>query len=306
MAIVKRAKAAGWLLVVAFVLGCGDRETETPTPSITEATPRAISSKPDVTIAVTPESPPVGKPAEVRVQVVAPSGQPPELQPIAGNLLHLVAVNRDLSWYEHAHPQSEGEAWVSGMTFRQPGEFILHVILQPAKFSQLVHKRIVTVRNGAATPPTRPLMISPREKRSGSYMVRLRGNPEPPAVGIWSSLIFEISRDGKPVTNLTPTGTLGHIVILREGGEDFVFAHSTDGEALRGFRGRAHLRALPTGLDDHRRHVGDTGPEVTFHTQFPSLGKYKLWVEFLAGSESVKADFVVDVGKPPPPPKHVH
>ena len=302
MAIVKRAKVAGWLMVGAFLLGCGDRETETPPPSVSETTPLAISSEPDVTIAVTPEHPPVGKPAEVRVQVVAPSGEPPRLQPIAGNPVHLVAVNRDLSWYEHVHPQPEGEAWVSGMTFRQPGESILHVILKPEKNKQLVHKRIVTVGTGAATAHARPLLISPREKRSGDYTVRLRSNPEPPAAGIWSSLIFEISRDGKPVTNLTPTGTLGHIVILREGGEDFVFAHSTDGEALRGMRARAHQPALPTNLDTHRRHVGDTGPEVTFHTQFPRIGKYKLWVEFLAGGDPVRADFVLDVGPPKPVP----
>lgn len=300
----KRATIAGLLIVTAFLHGCRNSEPETETAPA-ETVSAAISSEPDVTIAVSPEIPPVGKPAEVRVQVIAPSGSPPRLEPIAGIPVHLVAVNRDLTWYEHVHPSSEGEAWVSGMTFRQPGESVLHVILKPENYRQLVHKRIVTVGTGAATAPKRPLVISPREKRSESYMVRLRSNPEPPAAGIWSSLIFEISRDGKPVTNLTPTGTLGHIVILREGGEDFVFAHSTDGEALRGLRGRAHLPTLPKELDSHRRHVGDTGPEVTFHTQFPRLGKYKLWVEFLAGSESVKADFVVDVGNPPPPPKHV-
>lgn len=289
----------------ACLLGCGARETETPTPSIAETTPRAMSSEPGVTIALTPEHPSVGKPVEVRVQVVGPSGMPPRLEPIAENPVHLVAVNRDLSWYEHVHPRSEGEAWVSGMTFREAGRSTLHVILQPENYRQVVHKRIVTVGTVAAAAPTRPLVISPREKRSGSYIVRLRSNPDPPAAGVWSSLIFEISRGGKPVTDLTPTGTLGHIVILSEGGEDFIFAHSTDGEALSGVRGRAHLPALPGGLDTHRRHIGDTGPEVTFHTQFPRVGKYKLWVEFLAGSESVKADFVVNAGAPPPPPRHV-
>lgn len=293
-------------MITAFLQGCGDSESDSETVAATGSTvPAVVSSEPDVTIAVTPEIPAVGKPAEVRVQVVAPSGEPPQLEPIAGNRVHLVAVNRDLSWYEHVHPQPEGGAWVSEMTFRQPGESILHVILKPEKYRQLVHKRIVTVHTGVASAPSRQLVISPREKRSGSYMIRLRSNPEPPAAGSWSSLTFEILRDGQPVTNLTPTGTLGHIVILREGGEDFIFAHSTDGEALSGVRGRAHLPALPTNMDTHRRHVGDTGPEVTFHTQFPRAGKYKLWVDFLAGSESIKADFVVDVGNPPPPPKHV-
>lgn len=293
-------------MITAFLQGCGDSESDSETVAATGSTvPAVVSSEPDVTIAVTPEIPAVGKPAEVRVQVVAPSGEPPQLEPIAGNRVHLVAVNRDLSWYEHVHPQPEGGAWVSEMTFRQPGESILHVILKPEKDKQLVHKRIVTVGTGATTAPARSLVISPRKRRSGDYMVRLRGSPEPPAAGIWSSLIFEISRGDEPVTNLTPTGRLGHMVIIREGGEDFIFAHSTDGEALRGLRGRAHLPTLPKDLDTHRRHVGDTGPEVTFHTQFPRVGKYKLWVEFLAGGDSVKADFVVDVGNPPPPPKHV-
>ncbi|HYR28036.1 MAG TPA: hypothetical protein VEU30_06190 [Thermoanaerobaculia bacterium] len=225
----------------------------------------------------------------------------PQLEPIAHSDVHLIAVSRDLSWYEHLHPRRDGATWKATMTFPEPGEYVLHTIFRPTYGSQIVEKQVVRV-NGAATRTVRQSQVSPREQRKGNYTVRLTANPEPPAAGVWNALTFSIAREGKAVTNLVPTGTLGHIVILREGGEDFVYAHSTDGEALGGIRGRAHVRATPTELAaDHRRHVGDTGPAVTFHTRFPKIGRYRMWVEFRAGDDTIDSDFVVDVTQPPPP-----
>lgn len=247
-------------------------------------------------------APAIAKRTSIRVQV-GRGGDPPRLEPIAGHPVHLVAVSSDLRWYEHFHPQGEGNTWTSGITFPVAGRYILYAIIRPPNGPQRVEKQIVIAGGETQSPSTQPLSASAREKVSGKYTVRLRTKPEPPEATIWSSLIFEISRDGAPVTNLTPTGRLGHMVVIGEGGEDFVYAHSTDGEALSGIRGRAHQPALPNEIDnDHRRHIGDTGPEVIFHAQFPRTGLYKIWVEFTAGGEPIRADFVLDVGPPKPVP----
>ncbi|HKR64266.1 MAG TPA: hypothetical protein VJZ00_11095 [Thermoanaerobaculia bacterium] len=284
-----------------FVIAC-----ERPEPELPDIKPDAATPAPDafaMTIAVDPERPVVGTRSNIRVQV-GHGSDPPRLEPIAGHPVHLVAVSSDLRWYQHLHPQRKGNIWTSGITFSVAGRYILYAIIRPPNGPQRVEKQIVIAGGETQSPSAESLSASPREKASGRYTVRLRTKPEPPEATIWSSLIFEISRDGAPVTNLTPTGRPGHMVIIREGGEDFVsYPHSTDGEALSGMRGRAHLPALPNELDkDHRRHIGDTGPEVIFHAQFPHTGKYKLWVEFLAGGDPIRADFVLDVGPPKPLP----
>lgn len=301
----RRAMSRLLLLVLVSGSGCSD-ESALDAPSAVDA-PSTVAATPALDyaaqIATLPERPSAGQETRVALRITAPS-ESPQLESIASNPVHLVAVNRDLTWYEHRHPQLTSGVYAAALTFPADGEYVLHAILWPKDRPQLVQKQIVTVGKPArATAPQR-LTISPRVARSGRYTTRLRSAPETPATGDWTSLIFDISRDGEPVTNLTPTGTLGHMVILREGGEDFVYAHSTDGEALRGVRSRAHLPALPPSLDDHRRHLGDTGPEVTFHTQFPRVGRYKMWVEFLAGGEAIRADFVIDVENPKPPAPH--
>lgn len=288
-------------VVLALVLAGGCREQPSPDgPSIA-----AIPPSPEYSIRINtvPRGPSAGQETRIELTIAAPSG-PAKLESIANYPVHLIAVNRDLTWYEHAHPGPSGASHEATLVFPADGEYILHAIAWPTGQSQLVQKSVVIVGNPAPRGAPLSPATSRRELASGAYTVRLRSDPEPPATGDWTSLIFDLSREGKPVTNLTPTGTLGHMVILREGGEDFVYAHSTDGEATKGVRSRAHVPALPPGLDDHRRHRGDAGPEVTFHTRFPHAGKYKMWVQFLAGADSVKADFVVEVGLRPSP-KHV-
>lgn len=290
------------LLLLALVStgGCGERNPPDEPPVAVTIQPIDYSAR----MTTVPGQPLAGEETRIELKIGSPSG-PAVLESIANNPVHLVAVDRDLTWYEHVHPKAAGDTHVAHLVFPADGEYILHVISWPTERPQFVQKKVITVGDQARQTVPSPLAISPREVRSGAYTVRLRSNPEPPATGDWSSLTFSLSRDGHPVTNLTPTGTLGHMVILREGGEDFVYAHSADGEATRGVRSRAHLPALPQGLDDHRRHIGDTGPEVTFHTRFPTVGKYAMWVEFVAGSETVSARFVVDVTDPRPLQRHV-
>lgn len=294
-------RAAALLLSFAIlVIACERREPELPDIKPDAATP--VPNAFTLTIAVDPERPVVGKRANIRVRIGG-EGDSPHLEPIAGHPVHLAAVSSDLRWYEHLHPQGEGDTWTSGITFPVAGRYILYAIIRPPNGPQRVEKQIVIAGGETQSPSAHPLSVSPREQASGKYTVRLRTKPEQAEATIWNSLIFEISRDSAPVTNLTPTGRLGHMVIIGEGGEDFVYAHSTDGEALSGIRARAHQPALPNRTaDDHRRHVGDTGPEVMFHAEFPRTGRYKIWVEFLAGENPIRADFVLDVGPPKPLP----
>lgn len=291
------------LFVVLLAVGVGCRNER-------EAEPAAVAEPPslltyDVRIATQPPHPMPRLETHVSVRVLASTGSQPEFDDVAGSPVHLVVVRRDLGWYQHLHPKRNGDVFSALVRFPTDGTYVIHSMVDPVGHGQLVSKQDVIVGKTAGQAP-RALIVSGREERRGHYTIRLRCDPEPPATGDWNSLIFSLARDGEPVTDLMPTGTLGHMVILREGGEDFVYAHSTDGEAMSGVRARAHSPALPPSLDSHQNHLHDTGPDVTFHTRFPRIGTYKMWVEFLAGSDSIKADFVVDVSDPKPLPIDAH
>lgn len=244
-----------------------------------------------------PETPPPGE--ETRLELTIRSDAPLMLDPIAGEVMHFFVVSRDMSWNEHVHPESASGSYAATVRFPAAGEYVVYSIFKPAGRAQAVNNWPVEV--GSRRGPVAPLASSDRQTRAGHYAVDLRTEPVTPRIDQWTSLVFTISRRGQPVTNLTPTGTLGHIVILREGAVEFVYAHSTDGEAVGGVRGRAHVPATPSGANRHERHKGDTGPVVTFHTRFPKAGRYKIWAQFKAGDVTIEPDFTIDVAELSPP-----
>lgn len=288
------------LLVALAFAGCtrpGERPIER-SPVTDTPEPAAAPAPSDYSVSIDrPARLVAGRDLGVVVHIASPNGGVPALEDIAGSAVHLVIVNRSLSFYEHVHPRPEKDAYAATIRFPSNGDYIVHTIFQPAVDGPEEVRKEVWRIGAAAGVVARP-SISLDAKRSGAYTISLRTEPSPPAANRWSSLIFHVEKGGEPFRSLIPTGTLGHMVILAEGGEDFVYAHSTDGEALSGVRAKAHVRATPPGLDRSHSHGGDTGPDVTFHTHFPHPGRYKAWVEFSAGGETIDADFAFDVGEP--------
>jgi hypothetical protein len=99
----------------------------------------------------------------------------------------------------------------------------------------------------------------------GGYTVTLDGEL---AAGAESALSFSVSRDGRPVTDLEPyLGASGHLVALRAG--DLAYLH-------------VHPQDDPDG--------------ITFHTQAPSTGTYRLYLDFKHGGTVHTAEFTVTTG----------
>lgn len=56
----------------------------------------------------------------------------PALQEIQGSLVHVIAVTRDLSWYEHLHAsERERSAFELDITFPREDEYILYTYFKP-------------------------------------------------------------------------------------------------------------------------------------------------------------------------------
>lgn len=124
-------------------------------------------------------------------------------------------------------------------------------------------------------------------------MVELKTRPAEPVADEWTVMTFHITRDDKPVVNLQPLDTLGHLILIREGAEEFIYAHSIEGEA-GGIRAPLHTRATPEEVmpqDVHTTH----GPDVTFHARFPAPGLYRAWADFAPGDDRIRPDYVIVV-----------
>ena len=186
--------------------------------------------------------------------------------------LHLIIVSRDLTFFDHVHPQLQNDgAFTLDYTFPAPGEYLLYADLTPAADRNQVFRLPVTVAGDP--PPAPPLAPTPAQARLfGAYRVALAVSPAPPQSRDETFLTLTISENGVPVTDLQPfLGAGGHCVILREDGANYLHSHPAERPADR------------------------FGPALTFHTVFPRPGRYKIWGQFLRRGQPLTADFVVDV-----------
>jgi hypothetical protein len=129
---------------------------------------------------------------------------------------------------------------------------------------------------GGAFDP-RPLPQPAATSAVDGYDVTLSGDT---AAEDDSHLTFTVTRAGQPVTDLQPyLGAFGHLVALRAG--DLGYLHTHPAADARG---------------DERG-----GPKISFATEFPSPGSYRLFMQFQAGGQVHTAAFTVHV-----PMQHAH
>ncbi len=125
---------------------------------------------------------------------------------------------------------------------------------------------------------------SPTATTDDGYEVELSGADA--VAGEESELTFAVSRDGEPVEVEPYLGANGHLVALREG--DLAYLHVHPIEA-----GGDHGSEPEHGAEP--AHAG-AGEPIAFATEFPSDGRYGLFLQFKADGEVHTAAFTADVG----------
>jgi hypothetical protein len=186
--------------------------------------------------------------------------------------LHLIIASRDLSFFDHVHPEPQPDGTLTlDYAFPAPGEYLLYADCTPTGDRNQVFRMPVTV--AGTPPPAQPLVVTPAKARVfGDYRVALAMTPSPPQVGDETQLAFTVSQDGVPVTDLEPyLGAGGHCVLLSEDTQGYLHSHP-----------------LRTG-------GARFGPTVVFHTLFPRRGRYKVWAQFQHQGRLLTADFVLNV-----------
>jgi hypothetical protein len=180
--------------------------------------------------------------------------------------LHLVVVRRDLTGFQHVHPvldRATGE-WSTDVDLTA-GAWRVLADFAPAGSDPLVLGTDLLVP-GDFTPE--PLGADRQAAHVDGYDVTL--GREVVGAGQETVLTATVFRDGKPVTDLQPyLGAYGHLVSLRDGDVGYLHVHPDE----------------DTG----------PGPAIAFHSEFPTAGRYRLFLDFRHGDAVHTATFTLTV-----------
>jgi hypothetical protein len=182
--------------------------------------------------------------------------------------MHLIVVRRDLSGFRHVHPRMYADGtWRVASPLDGPGTYRAFADFKPTGAEPLTLGIDAAVPGAVTSAPLPPPAAS---TSVDGYTVTMAGRPEP---GRMSKITLNVSRDGKPVTDLQPyLGAYGHLVVLREGD-------------------LAYLHVHPDGAPGDGKT--EPGPDVTFDAEVPSVGTYRLYLDFQHAGKVHTAEFTV-------------
>ena len=206
-----------------------------------------------------------GRAGTLQFRIVDPSGRAlRDFDEQHGKAMHLMVVRRDLTHYRHLHPSmSEDGTWSAPLEFPEPGPYRMFADFAAAG-------RALTLGDDLGIPgryDPLPLPEPAGAERVGGYEVSLASDV---GDGGSASLVFGVSRNGRPVEDLEPyLGALGHLVALREG--DLAFLHV------------------------HPETEDGSGPRIAFRAAFPSEGRYRLFLQFAHEGRVQTVGFTVEV-----------
>ncbi|MFE4670522.1 hypothetical protein ACFRI7_37750 [Streptomyces sp. NPDC056716] len=212
----------------------------------------------------------------VTFRVTGPDGRPVTgFRPEHEKELHLIAVRRDTTGFQHVHPVMDRKGTWSVEVALAPGDWRFFADIHPAGHDGTMTLGIDASVAGQYDP--RPLPEETRTAQVGAYTVTLDGGLTP---GEASDLTLTVSRDGRPVTDLQPyLGAYGHLVALRVGDLGYLHVH-------------------PEGAPGDG--TTEPGPEITFMATAPSGGTYRLYLDFRHDDAVRAAEFTVPATATPP------
>ncbi|GGV02094.1 hypothetical protein GCM10010211_81800 [Streptomyces albospinus] len=192
----------------------------------------------------------------------------PDGKPVTGfavdqtKRMHFYAIRSDLTGFQHVHPAMAADGtWTADLAALQPGSWRMFTSFTPdsgpGKGKDIVLSRAVTVPGDAKRTP---LPAAATSAEVDGYTVTVKGDL---MAGMAHPMTVDISKDGKPVTDLQPyLETYAHLTAFHEG--DQAFAHLHPQTKVNGDKG---------------------GPELSFHTMLPKSGNWRLFLQFQTGGK---------------------
>ncbi|MFF6785564.1 hypothetical protein [Streptomyces sp. NPDC012510] len=215
-----------------------------------------------------------GRTTEIRFAILDAKGRPvTDYEVEQEKELHLILASRDLTVFRHLHPTRSGDGtWSMPVSLPTAGDYRLFADFAPAvEGGESLTLGTDLAVAGRYEPQPLPKQVS--TSKVDGYTVTLRGDLD---AGSARELTFEVSKNGRPVTDLQPyLGAYGHLVALRAGDLAYLHVHPNS-EA-----GDARM---------------EPGPTVSFTATAPSAHGYRLFLDFKHEGKVRTADFTVQAG----------
>lgn len=182
--------------------------------------------------------------------------------------MHLIVVRRDFAGFQHVHPtQRPDGTWEARLDLDRPGVYRAFADFATAAGPATLATDVFVAGAFEVEPLARP---SPRASAGDGYVVEL--DSDPPSAGGVTELRFTVNRGGRELRSVEPyLGAGGHLVALRE--HDLAFLHT------------------------HPLSAGGSAP-VEFGVEYPSAGRYRLFLQFRHRGEVRTAAFTQEVPDP--------
>lgn len=268
-------KTIGIVMAIMLLLSACGTDTSWENEQVTPVSQRMLSD--DVQAVWTVEGGPASESGEsgsqrlIRVEIKKMDGVPIDaFERNHEKLLHLMVISKDLSYFNHIHPEYKGNGvFEIANDFPAGGEYRLIADFKPSGGDAMTKMEWVRIEGERGKPvpvvPDASLDKTVEGKRVKLAIDQLAANKE-------LTLSFSIRDDktGQPITDLQPyLGAIGHVVVLTQDGEQYVHVHAEEGQG--------------------------TGPDAVFETSFPKSGIYKIWAQFKRNNRVFTASYVVNV-----------
>jgi hypothetical protein len=238
----------------------GGDEAATPDPV------RGLAASNDgLTLALQQTSLERGRPTELRFSILGSDGQPVrDFEVEHEKRMHLIVVRRDGQGFQHLHPElGDDGVWHVALTLPDAGSYRVFADFKHDEKAQTLAADLAV--DGEAEYAALPAPATSADTGDG-YDVRLDAGAV--RAGRETELSFTVTRGGEPVRTEPYLGAGGHLVALREGD-------------------LAYLHVHPEGHDQ----------AVEFMTEFPSEGRYRLYLQFKHEGRVHTAEFTQEVGR---------
>ncbi|MCQ6563830.1 hypothetical protein [Paenibacillus mendelii] len=208
---------------------------------------------------------------ELTIQITGEDGAPiNEFDENHEKLLHLIVVNHDLSYFNHIHPEFQGDGKFNVTTsFPAGGDYKLFADFIPTGGSGVTLSEWVKV-DGEEAQHTAVKADAKLAIEVDGKAVELNLSSKKANEDVTLTYNIRDAKTNKDIDNLEQyLGAVGHVVILSDDAEQYLHVHPIDEKA--------------------------TGPEAKFATSFPHSGTYKVWGQFQQNGEVFTVPFVVDI-----------
>jgi hypothetical protein len=206
-----------------------------------------------------------GRPTELRFSIVGADGQPArDFEVEHEKRMHFIVVRRDGQGFQHLHPElGDDGVWHVELTLPAAGSYRVFADFKHDDEAQTLAADLAV--DGEADYAPLPAPATSADTGDG-YDVRLDAGSV--RAGRETELRFTVTRGGEPVETEPYLGAGGHLVALREG--DLAYLHV---------------------------HPEGPGEAVSFMTEFPSEGRYRLYLQFKHEGRVHTAEFTQEVGR---------